>query len=312
MAKQGSVIVVYAALVCNALIAATKFGAAAFTGSAAMLSEGIHSAVDTGNQLFLLLGIRRARQPASPSHPFGHGLQLYVWSFVVAIIMFGLGGCVSVLQGIEKLRAPRPIEHPVVNYVVLSLAILFEASAWSIALRHIREEFHGENLLIAIRRSKDPTVFTVLLEDSAAMTGLVIALIGLVLAQWLAMPAFDGIASILIGLLLGVTAILLADESQSLLTGESVEPAVREDIERIASSEHAVQGVNDVLTMHFGPEEVLAALSLDFVDDVRAGDVEQTVTRVERAIKAAHPQVKRVFVEARNRDAYRASQDQFR
>jgi cation diffusion facilitator family transporter len=302
VAKQESAVVVYAALVCNALIAATKFGAATFTGSAAMLSEGIHSLVDTGNQLFLLLGMQRARQPATAAHPFGYGLQLYVWSFVVAIIMFGLGACVSVAQGIEKLRFPHPIEHPAVNYVVLCLAILFEASAWFIALRHLREEFRGESLLMSVHRSKDPTVFTVLLEDSAAMVGVVIALTGLVLAQWLAIPAFDGIASILIGLVLGVTAILLAAESQSLLTGESVEPAVREDIERIARAEHAVEGVNEVLTMHFGPEDVLAALSLDFIDDVPAGDVERAVTRIERAIKAAHPEVRRVFVEARSRE----------
>jgi cation diffusion facilitator family transporter len=305
VAKQESAIVVYAALACNALIAATKFGAAAFTGSAAMMSEGIHSIVDTGNQLFLLLGIRRASQRASATHPFGYGLQLYVWAFVVAIIMFGLGACVSVAQGIEKLRFPHPVEHPVVNYVVLSLAILFESAAWSVALRRLREEFRGENFFISVHRSKDPTVFTVLLEDSAAMVGLVIALIGLVLAQWLAIPAFDGIASILIGIVLGVTAIFLAAESQSLLTGEAVEPAVRENIERIARSDHAVQGVNELLTMHFGPEEVLAALSLDFVDDVPAGEVERAVTRIERAIKEAHPEVKRVFVEAQSRDAHR-------
>jgi cation diffusion facilitator family transporter len=305
VAKQESAIVVYVAVACNALIAATKFGAAAFTGSAAMLSEGIHSAVDTGNQLFLLLGIRRASQRASPTHPFGYGLQLYVWAFVVAIIMFGLGACVSVLEGIEKLRFPHPVEHPVVNYVVLTLAILFESAAWSVALRRLREEFHGENLFISVQRSKDPTVFTVLLEDSAAMVGLVIALIGLVLAQWLAIPAFDGIASILIGVVLGVTAFFLAAESQSLLTGEAVEPAVRENIERIARSDRAVQGVNELLTMHFGPEEVLAALSLDFVDDVPAGEVERATTRIERAIKEAHPEVKRVFVEAQSRDAHR-------
>lgn len=306
VAKQESAVVVYAALLGNALIAATKLGAAVFTGSAAMLSEGIHSVVDTGNQAFLLLGMRRAQQPADAAHPFGHGLQLYVWSFLVAVIMFGLGACVSVMQGIERLRSPHPIEHPLVNYVVLFLSMLFEGTAWLIAFRHIRREFRGKNIFSSVHVSKDPAVFTVLLEDSAAVIGLVIAFLGLVLAQWLALPILDGIASIVIGIVLGVTAVLLAAECQSLLTGESVEPAVREDIDRIARGQPAVEGVNEVLTMHFGPEDVLVALSLDFRDDVLAGDVEKTVTRIERSIKDAHPEVSRVFVEAQSRVAHGA------
>jgi cation diffusion facilitator family transporter len=306
VAKQESAIVVYAALLGNALIAATKVGAAVFTGSAAMLSEGIHSVVDTGNQLFLLLGMRRAQQPADAAHPFGHGLQLYVWSFLVAVIMFGLGACVSVMQGIERLRSPHPVEHPLVNYVVLFLSMLFEASAWLIAFRHIRRDFRGKSLFSSVHVSKDPAVFTVLLEDSAAVIGLIIAFLGLILAQWLALPILDGIASIVIGIVLGVTAVLLAAECQSLLTGESVEPAVRDDIDRIARAQPTVEGVNEVLTMHFGPEDVLVAVSLDFRDDVLAGDVETTVTRIERSIKDAHPEVTRVFVEAQSRAAHGA------
>jgi cation diffusion facilitator family transporter len=307
LAKQESTFVVYAAFAGNAFIAATKFAAAFITGSSAMLSEGIHSVVDTGNQLLLLLGIRRASREASADHPFGYGLQLYVWSFVVAIIMFGVGACLSIAQGIEKLRTPHPIEHPLVNFVVLGVALLFETGSWFIALGHLREQLRGANLLAFIHSSKDPTVFTVLLEDSAAILGLLFAAIGLALAEWRGLPAFDGIASILIGLVLGVTAFFLAVESQSLLTGEAVEPAVREDIERIAKAEPAVQDVNELRTMHFGPEDVLAALSLDFVDDVRAGDVERAVTSIELAIKAKHPQIRRVFIEAQSREGHRNS-----
>jgi len=305
MAGHASKIVIYAALAGNAAIAVTKFAAAAFTGSAAMMSEAIHSAVDTGNQLLLLHGLRRAARPATPQHPFGHGLQLYFWTFVVAILIFGLGAGLSVLEGIDRIRSPHPVADAWVNYLVLSVAILFESIVWVVAFREFRKSKGKRGFFDAVRRSKDPTVFTVLFEDTAALLGLITALIGIALGQAWDLPVLDGVASLVIGLILAVTAAFLAFECQSLLTGEGVDPEVRTDIRRIAMSEPGVVRLNEALTMHFGPQDVLVALSLDFDDAILAGRVEGTVTSIERRIKAAHPEVTRVFVEAQSFDAHR-------
>jgi cation diffusion facilitator family transporter len=307
MAQSSSKFVIYAALGGNLLIAATKFAAAAFTGSAAMLSEGIHSAVDSGNQLLLLHGLKRAARPATPDHPFGHGLQLYFWAFVVAIMIFGVGAGVSILEGIDKIRRPHPIENAIVNYVVLGLALVFEGVVWAIALRAFWKVKGAQGWLQSVRRSKDPALFTVLFEDTAAMLGLVVALVGIALSQALDMPRLDGVASVAIGLILATTAGFLAYECQSLLTGEGVSPEVRASIARIATVEPGILRPNEILTMHFGPQDVLVALSLDFADGLSAVDVERTVTSIERQIKAAHPEVTRVFVEAQSFEAHRRS-----
>ena len=302
------IFVIYAALAGNLLVAATKFVAAAYTGSAAMLSEAIHSTVDSGNQMLLLLGLNRAARPANARHPFGHGLQLYFWTFVVAVLIFGLGAGVSFVEGVSKIRAPHPVENPWVNYLVLGLALVFEGAVWIVALRAFRQVKGNLSWLRAVRQSKDPTVFTVLFEDTAAVLGLLVALIGLLLGQFLDMPVLDGVASLLIGIILAGTAAFLAFECQSLLTGEGVSPQVQASIHAIAASEPAVARPNEILSMHFGPEDVLVALSLDFRDNGTASEVEQAVTRIERRIKAAHPGVKRVFVEAQDREAHSRSQ----
>lgn len=298
----GSVRVILAALAGNLAIALAKFVAASITGSAAMFSEAIHSAVDTGNEVLLLWGLRRAARQPDASHPFGYGLELYFWVFVVAILIFGLGAVVALLEGIEKLRHPEPVRYIVVNYAVLGLSILFEIGSWTVAFREFRTQIGDNGWLAAVRRSKDPTVFAVLFEDTAALIGLVLALIGIALADVLGMPALDGTASIAIALVLAVTAAFLGYESQSLLTGEAAFPEVRQGIERIAADAPGVVGINQVLTMHFGPQEVLAALSLDFDDRISAGEIEAAVAGIERTIKGAHPEVSRVFVEAKNFD----------
>ena len=308
MARHSSKFVIYAALAGNLLVAGTKFAAAAFTGSAAMLSEAIHSTVDSGNQMLLLLGLNRAARPANARHPFGHGLQLYFWTFVVAVLIFGLGAGVSFVEGVSKIRTPHPVENPWVNYLVLGLALVFEGAVWIVALRAFRQVKGKLSWLPAVRQSKDPTVFTVLFEDTAAMLGLLVALIGLLLGQFLDMPVLDGVASLLIGIILAVTAAFLAFECQSLLTGEGVSPEVQASIHAIAAAEPAVARPNEILSMHFGPEDVLVALSLDFRDNGTAPEVEQAVTRIERRIKAAHPEVKRVFIEAQDREAHSRSQ----
>lgn len=300
MAASTSKQVIFAALAGNTAIAATKFGAALFTGSAAMMSEAIHSAVDTGNQILLLIGLRRAARPATETHPFGHGLQLYFYTFVVAILIFGLGAVLSILHGVERIRAPEPIQNPWVNYVVLGLAVLFEAASWLVALKAFNQQRDGRPMLRAVRDSKDPTVFTVLFEDTAALTGLVIALIGVVASHVFDRPALDGAASVGIGVVLAVTAGFLAFESQSLLTGEAADPATRQGIAAIARAEPGVEGLNDLRTMHFGPTEILVALSLDFHDGLSAGAVEATVARLEHRIRAAYPQAGRIYVEAQS------------
>lgn len=305
MASHGSKAVIFAALAGNALIAVTKFIAASLTGSAAMLSEGIHSLVDTGNQVLLLLGIRQSARPADEDHPFGYGLRLYFWAFVVAILIFGLGAGLSVYHGVEKIREPEIVRDVWVNYLVLGLSILFEGGVWLIALRAFREEKGSRNWIDAIRASKDPTVFTVLFEDSAALLGLLTALVGIMLSQALDMPVLDGVVSVVIGVILAITAAFLAYECQSLLTGEGVAPAVRKSVRIIAASSDGVGRVNELLTMHFGPCDVLVALSLDFNDSLRADAVAATVSAIERAIKIAHPEVTRVFVEAQSFEAHR-------
>jgi cation diffusion facilitator family transporter len=292
--------VIIAALAGNLAIALCKSIAAAITGSAAMFSEAVHSAVDSGNELLLLYGLRRAARPADSEHPFGHGLELYFWVFVVAVLIFGVGAVVSAIQGVHKLIEPEPVKHVVVNYVVLGLSVLFEIGSWTVAFREFRRQQVAPGWFASARRSKDPTVFAVLLEDTAALIGLVLAVIGIGLADVLDWPALDGVASLGIALVLLVTAGFLAYESQSLLTGEAVFPEVRAGIERIAAAAPCVVGINQVLTMHFGPREVLVALSLDFDDTVSAAQIESAVAYIERTIKAQFPEVARVFVEAKS------------
>ena len=299
---------IYAALAGNLAIGLTKFGAAFWTGSAAMLSEAIHSTVDTGNQVLMLYGLRRSARPATPAHPFGYGLELYFWTFVVAILIFGLGAGVSIFEGIDKIRTPHPVENALVNYIVLGLSFLFEGATWLVALRAFRAQNRSIDLLEAVQRSKDPTVFTVLLEDSAALTGLLIAGCGLACAQVFQLPRLDGVASVLIGLVLAGVAAFLAAECKGLMLGEAADPAVREGLRGIAARSPGVHGVNEVLTMHFGPRDVLAAISLDFDDAMPAEAAERATSSIEREIKAAFPQVRRIFVEVQSRAAHLQAQ----
>jgi len=300
MAASTSKNVIFAALAGNLAIAVTKLGAAIFTGSAAMMSEAIHSAVDTGNQIILLIGLKRAARPATESHPFGHGLQLYFFTFVVAVLIFGVGAVISILHGVERIQNPEPIENAWVNYLILGLSILFEGASWTVAFKAFNKERAGRPFFGVIRSSKDPTVFTVLFEDTAALAGLVVALAGVVASHVFNLPLLDGVASVIIGLILAVTAGFLAFESQSLLTGEAADPETREGIRAIAEAEPGVEGLNDCRTMHFGPNEILVALSLDFRNDLTAGSVEDTVARLEQKIRAAYPQAGRIYVEAQS------------
>jgi len=295
---SGSKTVIYAALAGNTLIAVTKFAAAALTGSAAMVSEGIHSLVDTGNQALLLFGLRQAKKPPDERFPFGHGKEVYFWSFVVAILIFGLGAGISIYEGVSHLLKPAALRNPLVNYAVLGLALVFEGAAWTFAFREFRKTMGKLGWLRAVQASKDPTVLVVLFEDSAAMLGLLIALAGVGLAQITGDPTYDAAASIGIGLVLAVTAAWLAAETKGLLIGERARPDVVEDIRGICRDLEKVERVNEVLTMHMGPEYVLATLSLEFADALTITELERTIEDLNQRIRAAHPEVKKVFIEA--------------
>jgi cation diffusion facilitator family transporter len=288
--------VVYAALLGNVLIAATKFGAAFWTGSSAMLSEAVHSLVDTSNELLLLHGMRRAKQPADAQHPFGYGRELYFWSFIVALMVFGLGAGVSFYEGINHILHPEPISDPLVNYVVLGLSFLFESGSWWIALREFRAAKGKRSYVEAIGVSKDPTTFTVLFEDSAALAGLLIALVGITCAQLFAMPVLDGVASLGIAIVLAITGITLARRTKELLLGEPAYPELTNSILEIAGESVAIGRANGVIATQLGPDQVVVLLSADFVDTLTAGEIEAGVLDIERRVRAAHPEVTGLFI----------------
>jgi len=306
MAAHGSKKVIYAALAGNSLIAVTKFGAATYTGSSAMLSEAIHSLVDSGNQVLLLYGLKRSAKPADDNHPFGYGMELYFWTFVVAIMIFGVGAGVSIYEGIDKIRHPHPVENVHITYLVLGAAMVFEAFAWYVAFKEFKRSKGDAGWLEAVRRSKDPSVFTVLFEDTAAMLGLLVAFVGIGLGEWLGLPVLDGVASVLIGVILAVTAAILAYECKGLLVGEAVKPEVRNSIQRMAKDQKGVLTVNELLTMHLGPKDVLLNISLDMADELSSSDVEAAVSELEQRVKEAHPEIKRVFVEIQERTGHLA------
>lgn len=293
--------VIIAALIGNSLIAITKFIAAAITGSSAMLSEGIHSLVDTGNQILLLHGIKQSRKPADDRFPFGHGKEVYFWSFIVAILIFALGGGISIYEGFQHVRHPEPISNPLINYIVLGLAMIFEGAAWYFAFREFSRAKGKWGYVEAVQRAKDPSTFVVLFEDSAAMLGLMVAFAGVALSQYTGILVFDGVASIIIGLILIGTAIWLAYETKGLLIGESANPRVVNGIRNILNSYDRIEYINEILTMHMGPEYILANISVDFTDSTSAQEVETTIAEIDRRIKADFPNVKRVFVETEAR-----------
>lgn len=297
----GSNKVIYAALIGNTLIAITKFFASFYTGSSAMMSEAIHSVVDTGNQGLLLYGIHRSRRPADSTHPFGYGAEIYFWAFVVAIMIFGLGAGLSFYEGVQKLLQPHPISSPLINYIVLALAMVFEATAWIIAYREFGKTMGKQGLFSAVERSKDPTVFTVLFEDTAAMLGLVAAFAGVAAVDQLGWEWADGAASIVIAAILAIAAILLARETKGLLIGEAAGPPVVNGIQGLLKAEKSLRTINELRTLHLGPREILLAVSVDFVDGVSSQEIEAKIGRLERQIKRRYPDIRRVFIEVQSR-----------
>jgi cation diffusion facilitator family transporter len=296
MAVGGPRKVIYAALAGNLAIALTKFAAAWWTGSSAMLSEGVHSVVDTVNQILLLYGIRRSTKPRDDDHPLGYGRELYFWSFIVALLIFSLGAGVSFYQGIAHIRAPAEITDPVVNYVVLGISFVFEGTTLLIALKEFNKTRGGLGYIEAVEESKDPPSFLVLFEDSAALIGILIALAGTLSAQVFAIPLLDGVASIGIGLVLAATATFLARESKGLLIGEGARARTMRSIRQIAAEQPGVERVNDLITVHLAPQQVVAALSLEFKDELTTPQIENAVAAIESRICKQNPEVYTIFI----------------
>jgi cation diffusion facilitator family transporter len=297
--NSSSLKVIYAAILANLGIAVSKFVVAAITGSAAMLAEGIHSAVDTGNELLLLIGERNSAKPADAKHPFGYGKELYFWALIVALSVFSLGGGLSIYHGIEALRHPEPLQDPTWNYVVLGVSALFEGYSWNVsrkALNKVRKP--GASLWQAVHASKDASVFTVFIEDSAALLGLVIAALGIALGQYFDNPYFDPAASVLIGFLLVGAAFTLARETGGLLVGESIGPDATRKIRDVFEKDPSIDTVASLQSMQLGPDEALLTAAVQFRRGMRIDEVEDAIERLEKAVMALYPAIKHIYFES--------------
>lgn len=293
---SGSKKAVLAAMIANLGIAIAKFGGAFYTGSSAMLSEGVHSVVDTGNQFLLLVGMKRAQRPPDRKHPFGYSREIYFWAFVVAVLLFTAGGVVAIYEGLSKLSHPHPVESPIVNYVILGAAILLEAWSFRVAYQEFKAVTGGTHWWTAVREAKDPVLYTVLFEDTAALIGLVVALLGLMAAHLLDLPVLDGVASIAIGLVLIIASVVLARETMGLIIGETASVEVLERIEQRIRREPSVTDVREIISVHLGPNDIMVAAAVDFDDELRAGEVEQLVARILADIRGADPDIKHLFL----------------
>ncbi|BDA84532.1 cation transporter [Aureimonas sp. SA4125] len=307
--KDGGSKTVIAALAANLGIAVTKFGAAFYTGSSSMLAEGIHSLVDTANQGFLLLGISRAKKPADAEHPFGHGVEIYFWSFIVAILIFALGAGFSIYEGVQRLMEPsHAVEAPLVALGVLAASLAMEGYSLSVAFGEfsaMRDPSATNGFFADVRAMKDPTIFVVLFEDTAACIGILIAAAGIAAAWITGIAEFDAIGSIVIGVVLAVTAVLLVSETKGLLIGEAASPAMVETIRDRVSQRPEIVSVNEIRTLHLGPRDVLLTMSCDFQDDILSQDIEAAVSDIEQRVKHAFPIVRRLYIEVQSKDAHR-------
>jgi cation diffusion facilitator family transporter len=286
---------VVAAIAGNLAIATAKFIAAAFSGSAAMLSEAIHSLVDTGNGALMLVGMHRSKKPADPDHPFGFSHELYFWTLMVGVLIFGLGGGMSIFTGVAHIRSGKGIEDVGWNYAVLAIAMVFEGTSWWFGWRAFRSEMHGRGIFETIMDTKDPTTFSVLLEDSAALVGLVVAFLGIYLGNLLGIPWLDGAASVVIGILLCVVAAIMVNESRALIVGEGVSKATLDGIRAIITADPGIESVQRLRTLYFGPEDVMLVMEMRMRSDTEVGEVRHVTARVKKAIKEKYPKIRRVY-----------------
>jgi cation diffusion facilitator family transporter len=297
--------VIYAAILGDLLIGLSKLSAAAWTGSSSLLSEGIHSIVDTGNGFLLLYGLHRSAARPDLEHPLGYGREIYFWSFVVAVLLFAFGAGVSFYEGVLHVLNPEPVQHIAASYMVLGISALFDGTTWWLALRNFRGERRYSEIVDAIRESKDPPSFMVLFEDSAALAGILVAFTGIFLSVHLDLPVLDGVGSIVIGLILGVTAWLLAKETKSLLIGERADPGIVDSILHVVGQIDGVTHANGVLTVHLAPQEILVALSLEFADELKTPEIEAKVIELERCVRLSHPEVVAVFVKPQSPEGFK-------
>lgn len=306
--EGGGKATVYAALAANLGIAATKFIAAALSGSSAMLAEGIHSTVDTANEGFLLLGISRSKRPADAQHPFGHGGEVFFWSFIVAVLIFALGAGLSIYEGVRAILhgGHEPGGVPWIPFAVLGVSLCFEGYSLSVAIREFGKVRAGRGLIRDLRDMKDPSIFVVMAEDSAACLGLLIAFAGVGLSWLTGNPIYDASASIGIGILLGVAAVLLAIEVKGLLLGEAADPRMTQAIREMVAEVPEIDHLNEIRSLHLGPHQVLLTLSIDFVDDVPSQRIEAIVTRLDRRIRDRFEIVNSIFLEVQSREGHAA------
>lgn len=290
---------VYSALIANFLIAITKFIAAGVTGSSAMISEGIHSLVDTGNEILLLVGIHKSKKPPDESRPFGYGRELYFWAFIVSVLIFAVGGGISFYEGITHLQHPHLIENPLWNYIVLGIAIIFDGISFIIALREFNRQRGTTPFWKQVRKSKDPTTFVVLFEDAADVLGLMVAFLGVYLGHALQNPLFDAIASMVIGAILTFIAWVLARESRSLLMGETLQEATLNKIMDLCKSAGIVLEVERPLSIYLGPDEVVLILGATFKPEVETRRLQSEIDELKKRIQETFPVIKRIFIEPR-------------
>ena len=288
----------------NVAIGIAKFTGAYISGSSAMLSEGIHSVVDSLNEVLLLYGLKQSEAGPDEQYPLGRGQELYFWSLMVAVLIFALGGGVSIIQGVRGLQSAEISSNPIVSYCVLGSAAVFEGAALTVSIRQFKKAQSNANMGLwkAIRVSKDPSSFIVIVEDSAALVGLLIAFTGVWLSETTGNPFYDAIASIAIGGLLTIVATALVAKTKGLLVGESASPETRESIKTIVRSDEAVSDFEAPITLHFGPEDIMLALNIEFRDELSANEIEAAVRRIEKAIRGTHTEVKRIFIEAASVD----------
>jgi len=286
---------VVAAIAGNLAIAVSKGIAAAFSGSSAMLSEAIHSLVDTGNGALMLVGMHRSKKPPEPDHPFGFSHELYFWTLMVGVLIFGLGGGMSIFTGVAHIRSGKGIEDVGWNYAVLAIAAVFEATSWWFGWRAFRKEMRGRGVVETIVDTKDPTTFSVLLEDSAALLGLVVAFLGIFIGSAFGLPWLDGVASVLIGILLCVVASVMVNESRALIVGEGVSKATLEGIRAIICSDPAIEAVRTLRTLYFGPEDVMLVMEMKMHAATEVGEVRHATARIKKAIKDKYPKIRRVY-----------------
>lgn len=296
--------VIWAALAANLLVAASKYVAAAFTGSSSMLSEAVHSTADCMNQVLMFYGMRRAQMGPTPDHPLGHGREIYFWSFIVALLIFAVGAGVSLYEGVMHILQPHEMESFLANYAVLGVAMVFEGFSWSVAWREFRRRKGTRGYLQAAEETKDPRTLLMFSEDTAALLGLAIALVSTALAQWTGDPVWDGIGSIFIGLLLTVVAMFLANENKKLLIGEGARPSLVKAIEAKTHEEDSVEALNGVLTFQLSPFEVVVVLSVHFTPTMRAAEVEKAIERIESRIRGEHPEVMMLVIKPQTREQY--------